>query len=317
MLKKLILLCMLVSFISLPVPLNSQAQDDSGLSEEELAWLDRYLQAPAIVEEYEQYTFDLTRTQDIQFFISFADNSLGLENLEELELAGQVDNIAEIAHATVSVETFYNEFEHDSAYSLNGEIIIADKVAYAQAEYTDTVGDIPALPENWQLIETQEDIPPELGLIGLEYFFEGNLGFIPLRELIRETASQVTYEENILQDGTPVEIITILIEGENFATFMDVLFAEGTDDGFFELITLTEDNEGYIDIWVAFNAAGHLIHVENFISVTIDEIDLADIGNSDFPEGTTVKITADLLLAVDFHDINSPIDAIERPVSAD
>ena len=315
MLKKLGFFLIMIIMLNLVVPITSQAQDDEGLSAQERALLERYFETSTIVADYEQYAFDLVESLDIRFTLSIANQALELESIEYLAMQGQIDNLAETVQVDISVETYYDEFEADIGYSLTGEARVVDEVIYVQANYTDTLGAVLDLPLDWQVLENREDVPAEFQTLGLEHLFEGNLGFIPPQDLLLETASQVTHEENTLPDGTPIEIVTILVEGENFATFLETVRGENSDaDDFFSLIFLTDQYEGYVDIWVVFDAAGNVRYIENFISVTVDSVDFADLGGTDFPEGTTVKITADILLAVNFSDLNIEIVPIEAPI---
>ncbi len=312
--SKLSLFFLIVLLTTLVLPVNTQAQDNDGLSEEELGWLERYLETPTIVNNYEQYAFELARSQDIRFTLTIFEQSLEIENLEYLAMNGEVDNLAEQGHMNMTVDLYHDEIDADVGYTLDGEAIISGEVLYARGEYSETLGDVPAIPEDWQVLEQLTDIPDEFSTMGLDMLFEGNLGFIPVRELLVQTASRVIYEENTLPDGTPVEIVSILVEDQNFITLLDAIWeTEDSSDEFLNLIAQTEQYEGYVDIWVAFDSAGHVVYTENFIQVTAENIDFEALGMTDLPEGTTVNITMDILLATSFYDFNMPINMIEIP----
>ncbi len=310
--RKLVILILLVGIFAAMVPVNAQ----DGLSDEEIALIDRAIAAGDALDDLDSYEFNISEARNINMSISVQGQDLLFNQGFALTTNGYYVYVDDVDQVTANSEMIVNSIDPDGAvsYTLTTEAISLDEVLYVNAtlvegEYTD--GDI---PEGWITIESAEDIPPVLEDFGFDDVFDDGEEEDPIqdREKLISYASSVTAEADELDDGTPIEVISIVIEGENLAEFFTEIFSADSDDDPMTQAFSNSDIQGDILIVVALDEDDTVVGTAFIMNMIIESVDLT--GVPDLPEGTTMSMDAVFTEITEYSNLDGDLPALEAPV---
>jgi hypothetical protein len=198
------------------------AKAQGGLSEEQLALLERVVAAVQKVDEYSSYVNTETSTLSLDGNISiatFSQNILRVQSLEKTTTYVLGDNPNALVLATYSIEES-EEAGDTTGYTVEAEARYVDGTLYLAAEVVDGDAEEASVPEGWASGDDLEGygIFDDINLDGLlervgavEPDDEANSPLEDL-EVLEKVATDVTAEEITLEDGTAATAITISMD---------------------------------------------------------------------------------------------------------
>jgi hypothetical protein len=186
------------------------------------------------------------------------------------------------------------------SYTAEGEIRIVDGVIYGKATYLTSSGDVPSLPEDWVIITTSDDYDV-FDTIPLENFIEDEEDnddsweeFGPFLNTDVDPEFTISQEENSLDDGTPIDLITV-VGGEaafmeSFQLDMDEAAADGEEsDPFDTLFATALSDDSYIRLEYGIGAKGELLYRTFDSRFMVVEADMAAL-SEDYQIGSLFSI---------------------------
>jgi hypothetical protein len=288
------------------------AQDDDGLSEDEQALVDRAL---AAIEASEALTSvevadDETLTMDLN--INMAGQEFAMSQNKHKSTEGYLvrDGETESQSATFLVESSEEGPDGLSSYTLGGEMVFVDGVAYVNAAYEDSEGDVEELAEGWQMISSTEEIPAALSELDLDNLFDEEDDTLTKFAELTDHATAVELSEDELEDGTPIEVIEITLDKEGFAAFLASTADEEGDEAMMGLFTAEEAESG-ITLAIALDEEDNLVFVVVTLNYNVEELDAAALDAS--LEGATLSVNMEGSFIIGFASYNEEMEPIVAP----
>lgn len=304
-LRFFILLCV----FSLSLPLISQAQDDDGLSEEEIALIEQVAGIETLLDSYSSYSANRFDTE-VSSLTLFDQENFSDESLHRF---GYTLNDGETQNSVYNA-TF--EYESDETYSIEGEVREIDEVVYVNAAYIEAEEDAEPIPEGWIVIESEEEIPDSLSEFRLSQHFEEETPLISDSELLIEYATLVMSTEittTVDDEEVTLEQILITIDGENFLPFYMSILDEEAQENFIIQTIFSEGLEGNMTIIAQFFENGDIYLLSASIEVENLDIDAYAVDPEIWEEGDTVSFAATYTILMNYADFNGDFDPIEVP----
>lgn len=309
--RKLVVFILLIGVFAAMVPVSAQ----DGLSDEEIALIDRALAAGDAQDDLDSYEFIITEERALNMSITVQGQDLLFNEGFTLTTEGYYLYADNVDQVLADSELVFNGLSPDGPvdYTLTTNAVSIDEILFVNAILAD--GDYPDgdIPDGWITIESAEDIPEVLADFGFDDIFDEDEEDDPIedREKLITYASQVTLEEDELDDGTPIEVIAILIEGENLAEFYTEILPADSDDPMTQAFYNSEIG-GNIIIAIALDGDENVVGTGFFMNMIIDSVDL--VGVPDLPEGTTVAMDASFSEISEYANLNGEFPAIEAPI---
>lgn len=283
------------------VPIAS-AQDGEGLSDDELALLDRAIQAVEIRDTtYTSYIHNRhsTTSQSITVALgALTQTVVTLQTTDEtITRIGQGEDQNVQSLITAQVENRQDDTIL-SSFIMNAEVRIVDGTIYVQAWYDEAGVNAPELPEGWVIVDDIAAYPAfsVLDLEGLNS--DGDTAITDNPEMLRNAASSVSSE--LTEDG---EAIAILIQADGMQTIFESL--PDTEPMF---ITLLEsvDSDDQINITYLLNEDGSLAGGSLDWQMTIENLSGDLFGLNQLPEGATITFAMESALEATYSQVNDP-----------
>lgn len=313
MTKLSIRVLILLMVLSMALPIVSQAQDDGdGLSEEEIALIDRIVGIDALVDEYSSYAVNSFESETTT--INYGGETFF--SAGQLIRDGYVLNDGETENVAYHGVLTYTE---DAAYAIEGDVLRVDDVVYVNAAYTESEDGAEPLVEGWQTIATVEEISLALEEFGLDDMFddEEETALLTDKEALVEHASSVTLAEQVETeiDGKTVllEQITLLVEGEDFLPFYLSILDEDAQTNPIIQVIFSEGLTGYMSVVALFDEDGDIYLVQADIEMDHLGVDAFAVLPDVFNEGETVDFEGAFSITRIYTDINGEFDPIEAP----
>jgi hypothetical protein len=303
------------------------AQDGDGLSEEEQAALERFEAASERVDEYDSYTATDVTTNELSFNISImgfdavqSERTTTTTEQTVVMVDGEPNVQANILVESVSTSELPGEPGEATSFVMEAEVRRVDGTVYVMAEYTDSEGDLPEIPEGWVEVTSAGDYA-FLDNIEIEQFL--NFGMDPeededamgAEEFLEfaENATDLTLEEGELEDGTAIERITLTISDEGFRTMLEEQGVT-SDDPLTSAIFDSFIENAVFNITGALDGDDNLRELGADIQLTAEGFDLNEIDPEQFPEGTTMDFSFGIELFRSLDNINSEdLSPVEAP----
>lgn len=324
--SKILLMLSLVLVFSLMLTSVSFAQDD-GLSDDELALIDRVSNVVNSPDEYESFVVTVNSIETSSQSLGMGGVAL-LDGTSSLTLDAQAtvirgENPNGWATIFASVENI--DDQGTVAYDLEAEARYVDGVLYLNITNITGGEGLPApdAPVGWQVVDFMHPFYTDLDLASFEELFVEDSedmddmedDSFDIEELINTLAASVTLEESDI-DGTPVDVITITIGQEAFnsllaeqmgaeddpvqAALVEMMLASiGTGDG--DLVSYS----------VALGEDDTVLGVATNISFELAELDLSEAGD-DFA-GMSLGMTMQQFEVLEYSQINETFEPVEAP----
>jgi len=214
------LVLVMLTPLSAALPVSAQG---GRLPDDQQAMVDRVLASIAATERYTSFVSDLTETTTNTMTLDMGGSpATAAESYTIREVthyttgADGQPNIGTTAEATVSSQEFGSATP--SQYGLQAEMRVVGGVLYVTARRDAPAGaDLPAMPEGWVIVTSASEWPAlrvlQLGdeLLNLDSpdLFDPNV------PLLLQQATGAAQASATLDDGTPVEVITLTLTGHD------------------------------------------------------------------------------------------------------
>jgi hypothetical protein len=310
-------LAMVVLLVTVPIGLSAHAQDGGGLSEEQQVLLERVFHARENYRAYDSLVEDVIGGQSRELILSIGDNRQSRSSAIAWERSAQIIREEEGRNITATATASIT----DSGTGIRGEVnsrtrtLVVDfrlvgGTIYLQAAYgADTAPDpeLPVLPEGWFEVESLQDWPV-LEDLELQDLVEPHNVFDDF-ENVRAVVSDVTVVPGSLDDGTPVEAITLTFD----VAGLRVLYGQGPANPTMAqiLANLTEDSGA--SLTVTLDADDNPYEVSSEVVLHATGLDTSTFGFDQVPAGAGLEFTNEFSRHEVYSRVNAPFEPATVP----
>lgn len=317
----MILAVLALVFVAVGNMPTSQAQD-GGLTEEQLALVERLYNATQKVDTYDSYVLQLTELQSQDLTASIAGFDMSQTSSQEIEYTQTVtlggDNVLMVA--TVSLDEAELGAQGSNALSFSAQVEgrLVDGVIYVNAQYLEGDGDLPELPEGWVELDN-------LGFDALELLTDLDLEDLiddpedktgPLEDLdqLKAIINAIEVTTETLEDGTEVDVLTATFGSEGL---MSLLAESGEmdleDPTTVALMGMMGDNFN-VTIQVKLDAEDNPRYAMFEMTIELVDLDMASLGIEGMPPGGSMSMTMANQEIRQWSNINDPaLQPVEAP----
>jgi hypothetical protein len=312
----LLLAGMLLLVSALPVAWAQDGDDDARLDEFEVGLIVRVVQSRQNLDAMESYVEAAGGTYYQEISIALlgqqqsAFSQATWERYAQFMQGADTVNVSAMINATVQ-ETIDMGPGGVQEYVVSAEARQIDGTLYVNAEYQPYRPGLPLLPVGWKMVPSPDE---------LDVYKHLELGDLSDRALLVDdldvmiaAATGVEFEPDTLDDGTPVDVVTITFDAEGVAYALrespasdvapeiaGILFDALSADSFMEMeLVLGLDDTPY-----AFRLESQ-VHAMN--------IDAHALAPNDFPEGMTFNIVLETTRHEEYSSFNAPLTPVEVP----
>ncbi|HEX3052233.1 MAG TPA: hypothetical protein VHP83_16355 [Aggregatilineaceae bacterium] len=290
-----VMVLVLVMVAAAPLSMTARAQDGGGLTDEQIALLDRIVAARMVRDAWPAYTEDASGSQAYSI-VEPEQTSIRASALEHSAtvIPGETDDNTQavVAASVISSVTVSDGTEESVEYTISGEARIVDGVMYVNVAYDEPNDQLPPLAEGWVQINSVEELDAYTALDALalsDLYEESDLEELnAMIEMYKQYATDVTLEQTTLEDGTTADVITITLDSVGVAEYMKV---QDASSPLFDLL-LTDDAPDSYTFRMTLDAENNPIAIEGVMSIAGVGLDAALFGSS-YPEGSTIDVTVE------------------------
>ncbi|MBN1681209.1 MAG: hypothetical protein JW966_13060 [Anaerolineae bacterium] len=315
----LVLVCLIAVAGILPV-----SAQDGGLTGDQQALLDRLAATVDRIEGYSSYKLNTVevRTDELELTAS-GTTLIGL--VEATLTSERFDTWGDnpMAHSFVSAEVTQKGLRETAAtnYSIDAEFRYVDGAVYVLAE-RETAADaaLDPMPEGWVQVEDEETWPA-LEHIRMDIFLDRAAGETLSDELkgLRDTitrAVDVSSEPGTLDDGTPVDVISTVVDADGIIAFLleededEEISAEERAMNIAMAKGVTANSRWETTFWLLED--GTLARYTSTLSIVWENFDMTTLGDS-YPAGMIMNRTMTQSYDLVLSRINEPFPPVEVP----
>ena len=310
--RKIIVLMVVVAVFAVMMPV--EAQD--GLSAEEIALVDRAIAASDAHDELGSYQLSGGEESNLDMSLALQGQEIAFGENYEITTEGYYLYDGEIESISATSELVFNSNGPDGEvnFSITADLIGIGATLYVNAELVDGENPDGGLEEGWLTIESADEIPLALDNFGLDDFFDDSEDDPAKdRDQIISHASSVTLEKDELDNGTPVEVITVLIDGDNLLDFFAELSADDDSDNPFVDAIFSSDVGGQILLMMALDADDNMVGEAVVMSLVIESLDMSAVELEGLPADVEISLTMDRTKYTEYSALDGEFEAIEAP----
>ncbi|HVO70375.1 MAG TPA: alpha-amylase family glycosyl hydrolase [Aggregatilineaceae bacterium] len=203
---------------------------------------------------------------------------------------------------------------------LQGETRVVNGATYVNAAYISPSTDLLALPDGWYRLTGVHslDVWPGLQMMlspaqasgytgtDVNYYLLGQKTD-DLKAALIAFATHVTFQATTLDDGTPVEAITVTLS-RDAAQAMGMSFDPNDPVTRLLLRSITGDP---LTATLYFNAEGQVVGQDATFAIKVEDLDISIV--SDAPPGFKLNLTLTQSMALRFMAVNTPQERIQAP----
>lgn len=298
-----------VLLLSLGLPMLTQAQDDGGLTEDQMALIERIA---GIDESLATHTSYRSNRIDIQNNNLIINNQENKDN-KNLQRFGYVVNEEGVENNTYTLNLDYEGLAH---YSIRGEVREIDGIIYANVMYAEADEGVEPLPEGWLAIETADDIPYTMHELNLSQHFNDDEPLINDPELLATYATLVTVTEvttTVEDEEVTLEQIMVVVGPENFPAFyFSILDEEAQQNSMLQAI-FSEGLEGSMTVIAQFRANGDIYLLSASMDMEHRDINAYAASPDLFDEGDIMSFVAEYSILSSYTNFDEVFATIEIP----
>ncbi len=306
----------LALLLALPVA----AQD--GLSDDQLAALDRVIAAVNASETYQSYVHHAIETTTQELTLNVGGALIDASETEVLERttffthdADGNPNLRGEFTATVSSKSLGANAPIE--YKLNGEVRVVAGVVYLRAtRESDDEASLPPMPDGWVIIENIDDWPA-LDILQLDDLFDNQDSPDIFSENVPDVlalAVDVTMTSETPDDGPAQDTVHITLNNDALTAALTLLInEEGTPDaGTAAYYAGMDDSSGW-DMAFTLTETGDIASFTTDTRLSWTEFDISAL-TSDLPPGTLLDQTGQLIGEFEISSINADLTPVEAPI---
>jgi hypothetical protein len=323
--KSLLLLIFSALAVSMLLPAGTAVRAQDGLSDEEIATLDRLEAAIDSFQEYSSFTSYAVELESQVIAVSISGFDLELAETTNREITGTyinndgVENIS--ATALVTTQELDGTSGTETAATIEAEVRVVDGIVYVMATYLDSEGSVPDLPQGWVEVDATNmllfDFLDVSDLLEGEDTPDGNIDetdFFTDREKLESVLESVTVDPIELEDGTAVDLITLTMGAAGFTELLgDTLdLGLGDDTGMAEMMDAMFEGIAF-NFQVALDADDNVRQTVFSLTINVEDLDASFI--PDVPEGmeATLSIAMERVETTTYSDINADMEPVAAP----
>jgi hypothetical protein len=278
-------LALLVSLIGIALAGwdDSVAAQDDGLSTEQLALVNRYFTGLEKQSNYSAYVLTEQSSQNQLLVFS----STGLPEFMETSMSRQETSTVIQSEIPEIRSQLSISISQDQDYTIESEVRLVEGVLYVNAVYTNQHSSLPPLPKGWIIVEDNTEWEG-LAPLQLNSYVDGRVSPLSDRELLLAGLTNVVLESSDLEDGTSIDVIVMTLNNETIAGLLTP--SETTvDSDILESILdhMLEASVATVHVYV--DEDDHIVQMDTHIRL-LSEVDLDQITDMSFPEGTTLTL---------------------------
>lgn len=295
-----------------------------GLSEEELALVERVYEARGLRDTYASYVTTGQGNEYQRFLISYQDATREMIDVTIWErtmtvIQAPVRNVDAAITATVESSNMLSDGRGSAfQYGVSADARLVDEVVYLNAVVVDGAlpEDLMPLPVGWFVVDDPEssDVYDAIQLGDLPDDSEDDEGLFKDKELLIASALSVTIESTTLDDGAPVDVITVLFDRVGLLAIMRESEAAPLVLG---MIEYAEESTG-ASLAITLDAEDNPLRVENSMVIEASGVDAHALSPDEFPEGMTFDFAFDFSSSEVYDQVNAaPEPAAAPEISAE
>jgi hypothetical protein len=324
--KSLLVLIMGALAITMLLPAGTSVRAQDGLSDEEIATLDRLEAAIDNFTAYTSYTSYVVELESQVIAVSISGFDLELAETTNREITGayiNADGVENIqAEALVTTQNSDGTSGTETAATIQAEVRVVDGTVYVMAEYLDSEGTVPDLPAGWIVVD-------EMNVLQYDFLDIGDLiesatseataaiddsDLFDDRELLESSLESVTVDPIELEDGTLVDLITLTLGPEGFTQLLgDTLdLGLGDESGMAEMMDAMFEGISF-NFQVALDADDNVRQTVFTLTINVEDLDASFI--PEVPEGmeASLSISMDRVETTTYSDINADLEPVAAP----
>jgi hypothetical protein len=292
------------------------AQDsNNNLSSDQLALIDRVVQARTNLKSYTSFADEASGTEKETLTFSMLDQSQSFtqevtwERTDTLVRADgkeyvQADITATISKAGLGPSDAVN-------YTVSAEARVIDGVIYVNAAYVQPTPNLAELPDGWVIVEdpANTDVYKYLQLDDLL----DHSSLYDDADLLKRSVSDVTIETQTSDDGTPVDVITLVFDQSGLALALRESQAEGVDPGMVEALYSSLSVDSYQKVTIVLDADDTPIQFTLAMLVQAVGIDAHALAPDEFPDGIGLDMAVEASRTETYRQINEPLEPATVP----
>jgi hypothetical protein len=309
---KTLIVALVVTFVAMPL-LGVQAQGTDGLSDDELALLDRL---DAVAGTPQTYTRFSSVADDALSFDATFDVGEPIETgwivrrVMEIDIIrdGAQTNVAGMADVAVTWLP-----DHAGSYEIEADIVFVDRTLYVDAAYAEADGEVSEIESGWQRFRSSWEIPAALEELELHELFTGDdeNNIFDRPDIIERAVTGVRLETDEMDDGRPVDVIILDFEGQG--AIQAFLLMGADDQGLFSVM-FNPESDGMITVSVMVDDHENLVGWTVDWTSHVEDLDLTPFNIQDIPDGSTLTATMSRSYVETLSNIDGEIDPIVTPV---
>jgi hypothetical protein len=297
---------LVVLLVGALIPARAQ---DGGLSDEELALLERVFAARENLKNYSSYVEEMSVLESQETTVTLEDETRVFTNQALIEWTATFIQAEDSRN--VSATIFAQVQEDDISYSIEAEARVVDGTLFFNGAYLIPDPDLPLLPEGWIAV-ADPDVVEVLENLHLDNLIEDD-ALVDEQDLMRAAASSVTAVPSTLDDGTPVDIIAITLDSAGVAMALTESSEMGADPAFASSMAAALTDESELIMTVALDADNNPHQVAMIGDMEAVDIDGHAINPEQFPEGLMFDTSLSQVRTWTYSQFNEPFESVAAP----
>ncbi len=306
------LIVILVVVMALSVPV--QAQDEDGLSEEQLVLIGRVTNARAMLDGYDSYAEEANRTLSQVIAVALLGQTQQFSSTVTWSRSGTMvrqDGVPAI-QATISATSSETGLGPAGArdYGVEAEVRLIDDTLYVTASYVSPRPDMPKLPRGWVVVEDPDQVPYSILQLG-DLMDPDRL--VDDEDLFKAAASDVRLDGETAEDGTPLDVITVSFDRDGMAQVLRESPASEMDPATVDVLVTALSDDSHLVMVIKLDAGDNPYYVASDTLVRALGIDPEAMVPGQFGEGVTIDIVMETSNTEVYSQRNEPLPPVTVP----
>ncbi len=311
-----VLLVLLLLVGALPVAWAQDGDDGTRLGEFESGLIERVVEARQNLYAMESYVEVAGGTFYQEVNIMALDQEQSAFSRATWERYAQYIQGADTTNASAMINATVQETVDMGPggtrdYVVSAEARQIDGTLYVQAEYAPFRPGLPLLPVGWKVIPSPDelDVYKHLELGDLL----GRMLLVDDLDVMIAAATEVEFEPDTLDDGTPIDVITITFDHDGVAYALAESPASNVDPAIAGILFegLSADSFMVLEVVLGLDDTPYAFRLESVVQAL--NIDAHALAPNDFPQGLTFSIVLETTRREEYSDFNAALTPVEVP----
>jgi hypothetical protein len=288
---------------------------DGPLSSDQLALIDRVVAARANLKGYTSFADETHGTQKETLTFSMLNQSQSFSQSLTWERIGTLVRVDGKEYAQADITATVSKAGLGPAdaldYTVHAEVRVIDAVVYVKAAYVQPTPNLIDLPDGWVIVEdpANTDVYKYLQLEDLL----DHPSIYDDAALLKTVVSDVEVEAQTFGDGTPRDVITLVLDRDGVAIALRESQAEGVDPAMSEMLYDSLSDDSYQQVTLVLDRANTPIEFWSAMRVEALGIDAHALAPDEFPDGIRLDMLVETTRAESYSRINEPLEPATVP----